>query len=54
MRFFRALHAILRHIFDESAYERFCACEGLATNRHSYARFLRASEEFISRNVKCC
>ena len=53
MRFFRVVREMLREIFDESAYERFCAREGLANSRESYARFLRATEGSRIK-VKCC
>lgn len=52
MRFFRLLHEILREIFDEAAYERFCVREQLATGPDSYARFLTQSGKQIK--PRCC
>ena len=50
MKVFRTLHAILREIFEESAYERFCAREGTLRGRESYAAFVRGQRV----RVKCC
>jgi hypothetical protein len=50
MRVIRMLRAILREIFEESAYERFCARERLARGRESYAAFVRGRRV----KVKCC
>lgn len=52
MKFFRLLHAILREIFDESAYERFRMRAGVRADRASYTQFLREREQI--KNVKCC
>jgi hypothetical protein len=52
MKFFRLIYAILREIFDESAYERFCARQGVSVAPASYSGFLREREQ--SKNVKCC
>ena len=52
MRFLRLLHAILREIFDESAYERFRNRTGVGAGRDSYSQFLREREQI--KNVKCC
>jgi hypothetical protein len=54
MRFLRLIRAVLREIFDEAAYERFCAQEGLAANRSSYARFLLDTDKMKRTRVKCC
>jgi len=54
MKYFRLLAAVLREIFEESAYARFCATEGVPRGRASYARFLR---EWAGQNgvkVRCC
>jgi hypothetical protein len=53
MRFFRVVREMLREIFEESAYKRFCAREGLSVSRKSYARFLRDTEGSRTK-VKCC
>jgi hypothetical protein len=52
MKFFRLLHAILREIFDESAYERFRNRMGVRAGRDSYSQFLQEREQI--KNVKCC
>ena len=41
---------MLREIFDESAYERFCAGQSLPKGRESYALFLQRRPV----KVKCC
>jgi hypothetical protein len=53
MSFLRLVRAALREIFEESAYERFCAREGVVNSRESYARFLRDTERSRTK-VKCC
>jgi hypothetical protein len=50
MKILRLLRTILREIFEESAYERFCAREGLARGRESYALFLTGRRV----KVRCC
>jgi hypothetical protein len=50
MKALRVLQAILREIFEESAYERFCMREGVLRGRDSYAVFLRQRRV----RVKCC
>jgi hypothetical protein len=50
MKIIRVLLAILREIFEESAYERFCAREGVERGRESYAAFVRGRRI----RVKCC
>lgn len=50
MKLIRILRAILREIFEESAYERFCAREGVPRGRESYAAFVRGRRI----RVKCC
>ena len=54
MRFLRVLKAMLREVFEEAAYERFCAREGSAVNQESYAKFLREAEQTTQRRVRCC
>lgn len=53
MKVLRIVRAILREIFDESAYERFCAQKELAPGQESYARFLRRASAARTK-VKCC
>lgn len=50
MKALQLLRAILREIFDESAYERFCAQQCLPKGRESYALFLQGRTV----NLKCC
>lgn len=54
MRFLRLIRAVLREIFEEAAYERFCVREGLVVNRGSYVRFLRDADKQNRTRVKCC
>jgi len=46
--------AILREIFDESAYSRFLARHGLISCTSAYAAFLREQENGKARRPKCC
>jgi hypothetical protein len=48
------VRAILREIFDESAYQRFLDRTQLASSVHAYARFRQESEEARSRRHRCC
>lgn len=50
MKIVQVLRAILREIFEESAYERFCEREGVKQGRDSYAAFVRGRRI----KVKCC
>ena len=52
MRYLRQLLAILREIFDETAYKRFCAREGVREGRMSYSDFLRQRERI--KKMSCC
>ena len=52
MSFFRLLYEILREIFDESAYERFCAREALPVGSESYAVFLARTQNGVK--PRCC
>ena len=54
MTFLRVLLATLKEIFEESAYERFCAREGVAVGRESYAHFLMESDAAREQKVQCC
>jgi len=54
MKFFRIIRAMLREIFEESAYERFCTREEIAVGRESYAQFLRETEQARQQKVRCC
>jgi hypothetical protein len=52
MRFLRLVRAVLREIFGEAAYDRFCAQQGLKRGRDSYARFL--SKDDKATKLRCC
>jgi len=52
MRLLRLLHEVLREIFDEAAYERFCAREGLPVGPDSYGRFVTRTDIHIK--PRCC
>jgi hypothetical protein len=55
MKFFGLIRAILREVFDESAYERFCVRENAEVSRESYANFLREDGQARSKKVvRCC
>ena len=54
MRFLRLLRAVLREIFEESAYERYCVIHGLTPGTDSYASFIRQSAAVKNTRVKCC
>jgi len=51
---FAVLVAILREIFDESAYARFLATHHLRSDRSSYAAFLREQAGIKARRPRCC
>lgn len=53
-RMFRTLTAVLREIFDESAYARFLRRHDLAPSREAYAAFLKESAVGKSQRAKCC
>jgi hypothetical protein len=46
--------AILREVFDESAYSRFLARHGLVSGVDAYAKFQREQENINARRPKCC
>jgi hypothetical protein len=46
--------AMLREIFDESAYARFLARNGLTASREAYGMFLDEHGEAKARRPKCC
>jgi len=48
------LIATLREVFDENAYARFLAREGVASSRIAYAAFLREREAGVQRRPRCC
>ena len=54
MSLLRTIRTVLREIFEEAAYERFCLRKGLSRDRDSYASFLRETSARASLKVKCC
>jgi hypothetical protein len=54
MTFLRLIRAVLREIFDEAAYERFCIGGGLIAGRESYAKFLDERASAARRKLRCC
>ena len=54
MKLVALIRAVLREIFDEAAYERFCASEELRTGRESYAKFLDKAMQPAKQIVRCC
>lgn len=54
MNFFRVLRAVLREVFEEAAYERFCTRENAEVSCDSYATFLRETNQAKEHKVRCC
>lgn len=54
MKIFHLIRVVLREVFDEAAYERFCARESVGKSAESYARFLCESERAGLQKVRCC
>ncbi len=48
------IKAMLREIFDESAYERFLARTGRTRTAASYRAFLKEGETSLARKPRCC
>ncbi|HUM05629.1 MAG TPA: hypothetical protein VLT90_09215 [Terriglobales bacterium] len=46
--------AVLREIFDESAYERFLARNGMERSRRNYAAFCREHHHSKAYRPRCC
>jgi len=46
--------AVLREIFDESAYERFLDRSRLESSPNAYAIFRKENEQAKSRRPRCC
>jgi len=51
-RVIRILRLMLREIFEEAAYERFCTLHEVPPGRRSYSDFLR--EKHSSAKLRCC
>jgi hypothetical protein len=54
MNFFRILRAVLREVFEEAAYERFCAQKQVGACRASYALFLQETDRARQQKIRCC
>ena len=54
IRSFKLLAAILREIFDESAYQRFLERSQLESSPNAYAVFSKENEHAKSRRPRCC
>ena len=51
MKLLCLLRLVLREIFDETAYERFCAQQQVERGKESYSSFLRMN---TSTKIRCC
>ena len=54
MKVIHLLHQILREIFEEASYERFCIRKQLAAGTDSYAAFLAEAEGAKDHKIRCC
>ena len=54
MTFLLVIRAVLREIFDEAAYERFCIRTGLIAGQQSYAKFLDENDSPTRSKLRCC
>ena len=52
MNLFYLIRTVLREIFDEAAYQRFCAEHRLMEGQSSYFKFIRNTGS--DRKVRCC
>ena len=52
--FCETVRAVLREIFDESAYERFLASKGMASSTAAYREFIQETEHARARRPRCC
>lgn len=48
------LLAVLREIFDESAYERFLSRQHLVSSAEAYSSFCRDHQQSKARRPRCC
>jgi hypothetical protein len=53
-KLFGLIVAVLREIFDESAYERFLDRSRLESSPNAYAIFRQENERAKSRRPRCC
>jgi hypothetical protein len=54
LRSSRLIYAMLREIFDESAYQRFLDRTQLKSSSDAYAVFRQENEQSKSRRPRCC
>jgi hypothetical protein len=54
VRAFRVIVAVLREIFDESAYERFLAQRQLTSSAAAYSSFCHERDHSRARHPRCC
>jgi hypothetical protein len=54
VRVWSVLRSVLLEIFDESAYARFLARQGMTSSRKAYAGFLDEQQHLKSRRPRCC
>ena len=54
MNLFYLIRTVLREIFDEAAYQRFCAREQIGYGRESYAKFLDEKASSARSKIRCC
>jgi hypothetical protein len=52
--FARIIVAMLREIFDESAYARFLQRSHMPPSKQSYAAFCRERDSHLARKPRCC
>jgi len=54
MKFLRLIRAVLRELFDEAAYERFCIRSGFGVGPESYAKFINENASSTRSKLRCC
>ncbi|HZP22431.1 MAG TPA: hypothetical protein VFB04_03220 [Terriglobales bacterium] len=54
VRMWSLLRSMLLEIFDESAYARFLARQGLTSSRAAYAAFVDEQHAMKARRARCC
>jgi hypothetical protein len=53
-KFAKTIRAMLREIFDESAYDRFLLRTGIKHSAESYKMFMRERESAMASKPRCC
>jgi hypothetical protein len=54
IRSFKVMIAVLREIFDESAYQRFLDRRHLQSSTQAYATFQQENDQAKARRPRCC